>query len=100
MSKVTALWIGDCLINEEIISNEFSDRKLDILRELVTKIIDCELKARIVERIGGNIRNEVCHGLYSYEKFFDARTIYMWWLTLFLCLVPSRKNWLQENNKH
>ncbi|MGK7895154.1 MAG: hypothetical protein AB4372_16405 [Xenococcus sp. (in: cyanobacteria)] len=33
LSKVTALWIGDCLINEEIISNEFSDHELDFLRE-------------------------------------------------------------------
>lgn len=49
LSRVTALWIRDCLINEEIISNEFSDRELDILRELVTTIIDCEIKARIAD---------------------------------------------------
>ena len=90
-------------LTSQMIQDEYTLGKVLALKDLknvLTEDIIFTLKGLLVERMGGNIRNEVCHGLYSYRQFFDARTIYLWWLTLFLCLVPSRKNWLQENNKH
>lgn len=90
-------------LTSQMIQDEYTLGKvlaLEDLKKVLTEDIIFTLKGLLVERMGGNIRNEVCHGLYSYEQFFDARAIYLWWLTLFLCLVPSHKNWLEENNKH
>ena len=74
--------------------------ELQDLKKVLAEDIIFTLKGLLVERMGGNMRNEVCHGLYSYEQFFNARTIYLWWLTLFLCLVPSHRHWEEKNNKH
>ena len=90
-------------LTSQMIQDEYTLGKvlaLEDLKKVLTEDIIFTLKGLLVERMGGNIRNEICHGLYSYEQFRDARTIYLWWLTLFLCLVPSHKNWLEEKNKH
>ena len=76
-------------LTSAMIQDEYSLSKvlaLQDLKQILTEDIIFTLKSLLVERMGGNIRNEVCHGLYNSERFFDAQTIYLWWLTLFLCL--------------
>ncbi|PSB30492.1 DUF4209 domain-containing protein [Chlorogloea sp. CCALA 695] len=49
------------------------------------------LKCLLVERMGSNLRNEICHGLFNYNRFFTTELAYLWWLALYLCLDPTRK---------
>ena len=87
-------------MTSEMIQDEYTLGKVLALPELnqvLTEDIIFSLKGLLVGRMGGNIRNEVCHGLYHYGQFYDAQTIYLWWLTLFLCLTPSFKHWADDN---
>jgi Domain of unknown function (DUF4209) len=51
------------------------------------------LRGLLVERMGSNIRNDLCHGLLSVSRFWEAEMLYLWWLILRLCLDPSFKQW-------
>lgn len=51
------------------------------------------LRGLLVERMGSNIRNDLCHGLLSVSQFWEAEMLYLWWLILCLCLAPSFKQW-------
>ena len=59
------------------------------LKEVLTEDIIFILKDLLVERMGSNIRNEICHGLFDYSKFFQPQFTYIWWLTLYLCLYAK-----------
>ncbi len=56
------------------------------LESVLKEDIIFALKGLLVERMGSNLRNEVCHGLLDYERFFMPELQYFWWLTLHLCL--------------
>lgn len=70
----------------------------DLLRILNADIIFA-LKGLLVERMGSNLRNEICHGLLDYERFFSSELPYFWWLALYLCLVPTYKRWADEQSE-
>jgi hypothetical protein len=59
------------------------------LKEVLTEDIILILKGLLVERMGANIRNEICHGLFDYSQFFQPQITYIWWLTLYLCLYAK-----------
>jgi len=63
---------------------------------ILKKDIIFTLKGLLVERMGSNLRNEICHGLLDYERFFTSELPYFWWLTLHLCLVPTYRQWADE----
>jgi hypothetical protein len=46
------------------------------------------LRALLIERFGGNLRNEMAHGLISEVNFHSAPAYYLWWLTLRICALP------------
>ncbi len=46
------------------------------------------LRVLLVEHFGSNLRNRVAHGLVDSAHFFAADTVYFWWVTLSLCLIP------------
>jgi hypothetical protein len=70
----------------------------DLMRVL-TKDIIFTLKGLLVERMGSNLRNEICHGLFDYGRFFTPELAYFWWLILRLCLVQTYKQWANESKK-
>jgi hypothetical protein len=39
-----------------------------------------ELRTLLVERIGGNVRNECLHGLLPENYFYSYQAVYLWWL--------------------
>lgn len=41
-----------------------------------------DMKALLVEPIGGNLRNEVAHGLAEYNDLMSYNGVYLWWLWL------------------
>lgn len=59
------------------------------LKEVLTEDIIFIIKGLLVERMGSNIRNEICHGLFDYSQFFQPQITYIWWLTLYLCLYAK-----------
>ncbi len=44
-----------------------------------------DLRSLLVERHGGNLRNDMAHGLLSYNNFQSYSCVHLWWLTLRLC---------------
>jgi hypothetical protein len=59
------------------------------LRLILTEKIIFALRGLLVERMGSNLRNEICHGSFDHDRFFTPELAYFWWLTLYLCLVPT-----------
>ena len=56
------------------------------LRQILGGDIIFTLTGLLVERMGSNLRNDICHGLLNYDRFFMPELAYFWWLTLYLCL--------------
>jgi len=73
----------DYLLNKVLYSHD--------LTEVLTEDIIFIIKGLLVERMGSNIRNEICHGLFDYSQFFlfQPQITYIWWLTLYLCLYAK-----------
>jgi len=45
-----------------------------------------ELEGLLIRRYGSNLRNSLAHGLFWPPQFFDTSVIYLWWVTLRLCV--------------
>lgn len=69
------------------------------LKQILTENIIFTLKGLLVERMGSNLRNEICHGLFDYGQFFIPEVAYFWWLTLRLCLTPTYRQWADEKKE-
>ena len=44
-----------------------------------------DLRGILIERFGHNMRNESAHGLMPEGAFYQAASVYLWWLVLRLC---------------
>ena len=78
--------------NPEVIQDDYLLNKVlysPDLKEVLTEDIILIIKGLLVERMGSNIRNEICHGLFDYSQFFQPQITYIWWLTLYLCLYAK-----------
>lgn len=60
--------------------------------------ITFDLQALLIDRKYVNLRNEVSHGLLSTNLFFQPAVIYLWWITLRLCLMPLFGLWQNSLN--
>ncbi len=82
-------FIASNLTSDSIQDNYTLNKVLDSpdLKEILPENIIFALKCLLVERMGANLRNEICHGLFSYDKFksYKGKLAYLWWLTLYLC---------------
>lgn len=47
-----------------------------------------EMQGLLVERFGGNLRNQMAHGLLDVAEMIGLQSIYFWWLTLDLVVRP------------
>ncbi|HEX6749504.1 MAG TPA: DUF4209 domain-containing protein [Longimicrobium sp.] len=59
------------------------------LKELLGEDIVFALQGLLVEKFGSNIRNDVAHGLISYEEYFSYVALYLWWLSFRLVCIPA-----------
>jgi hypothetical protein len=50
------------------------------------------LSAVLVNKIGGNFRNRLAHGLIETEEFFGDASIYTWWLLLKCVAIFAKSN--------
>lgn len=62
----------------------FHDKLTEILGDDTVFILRCLLQ----ERLGGNLRNRLSHGLMEHGEMYADLTVYTWWLTLRLCMLP------------
>jgi hypothetical protein len=49
-----------------------------------------DLRGILIERFGHNLRNECAHGLLPEGGFYQAASVYLWWLILRLCWIGFR----------
>src|SRR5436305_11791656 len=47
-----------------------------------------DMRGLLVEKVGSNLRNDMAHGLLSDGNFFASDVVYLWWITLRMCLLP------------
>jgi hypothetical protein len=47
-----------------------------------------EMQGLLVERCGSNLRNLFAHGLLDVDRCVGGQSIYFWWLTLHLAVMP------------
>jgi hypothetical protein len=47
-----------------------------------------EMRGLLIERFGGNLRNEVAHGLIDVDLMTAGQSIYFWWLALHMVVRP------------
>lgn len=52
-----------------------------------------DLQALLIDRKYANLRNDISHGLMGTQHFNTVPVIYLWWLTIRLCLTPYLKAW-------
>ncbi|MDD2286546.1 MAG: DUF4209 domain-containing protein [Paludibacter sp.] len=58
----------------------------DVLVDVFDEDIYFELRALLTERNGLNMRNEVAHGLLSYDELNSYCSMYLWWFCLRLIM--------------
>ncbi|MEH1765276.1 DUF4209 domain-containing protein [Nostoc sp.] len=73
--------------------------ELPDLKQLLTENTIFSLRCLLIEPLGSNLRNEICHGLFDYHRFFAPEVLYLWWLTLYLSLVPSYRQWASKTKE-
>jgi hypothetical protein len=79
------------MIQDDYTLNKVFDKHDDHLKQILNENVVFTLKSLLIERMGSNLRNEICHGLYDYNQFHTGTIIYLWWLTLYLCISFKRK---------
>jgi hypothetical protein len=60
--------------------------KEPIIESIFGEDLAFDMKALLVEPIGGNLRNEIAHGLSEYNDLMSYNSVYLWWLWLKLIL--------------
>jgi hypothetical protein len=46
-----------------------------------------DLRGILIERFGGNLRNQLAHALMPEAAFYSVQAIYLWWLIIRLCYI-------------
>lgn len=67
------------------------------LRSIFSEDVIFDLQGLLVEKFGTNLRNRVAHGLMDQAEFGSPADIYLWWLSLRLCLFPQLWNGSRNN---
>lgn len=57
------------------------------LEELFGEDLFFDLQGLLLERFGANLRNKLAHGLMDSDEFSSAPMLYVWWLTLRICVI-------------
>lgn len=88
-------------INDQTGVEEELDLKATLEKHELTDILGedivFDLKGLLIERMGHNLRNHFAHGLLSQSQCYSHPAMYLWWLTLKLCILPLTPN-LQESD--
>jgi hypothetical protein len=55
--------------------------------QLIGEDVSFSLRALLLHRSGPHFRDLLAHGLLEYGAFFSVHAGYLWWLTLYICVV-------------
>jgi hypothetical protein len=81
--------LDDQGIQDEHNINTFFRQRESELVQIFGEDLTFDLQGLLVQKgFGSNLRNQMAHGLISYNGFFQPPVIYLWWLTLRLCCLP------------
>lgn len=69
------------------------------LIEILGKDTVLDLKVILIDRFGYNLRNEMAHGLMSWNGLNAPVGAYLWWFVLRLCMIPHLNLRIHEQNK-
>lgn len=72
-------------LNRMLSASEFSKP----LERVIGEDFVFDLRGLLVERFGTNLRNDLAHGLLSYNAFYSVSACYLWWLSLRFCSWPT-----------
>jgi hypothetical protein len=78
-------------IDQEGIQQEYDLNKtlyMPAVKEAFGADVVFHLQRILVERLGGNLRNRMAHGMMSSNEFFSVPVAYLWWLILKLICLP------------
>lgn len=74
--------------DEHNINTFFRQREAELI-QVFGEDLTFDLQGLLVQKgFGSNLRNQMAHGLMSYNGFLQPQVIYLWWLTLRLCCLP------------
>ena len=71
-------------LNRLLTSEKFTKK----LEEIFGEDFIFDLRGVLIERFGGNLRNNMAHGLIGHNGFYSYASIYFWWLALRLYILP------------
>jgi hypothetical protein len=82
--------IASALHNDGTQSEQGLDQTLlkPKLATLLPEDVIFDLRGLLVEQMGDYLRHKTCHGLASYDEFHSVPSVYLWWTTLRMCLLP------------
>lgn len=60
----------------------------DETKKIFGEALTFDMRGLLVERFGGNLRNEAAHGLLEVNEILSLASRYFWWLTLHLVIRP------------
>ena len=72
-----------------------SERRSE-LEEIFGKDIVQELRVLFLEHNGADLRNQIAHGLMRHDQFFHHASIYTWWFTFHLTIIPVQERFLKS----
>lgn len=58
------------------------------LKGILSEALIFDLRGLLTEQTGDYLRHKTCHGLVSFAHFYSSPSVYLWWLSLRLCLLP------------
>jgi hypothetical protein len=58
------------------------------LKEILGNDLVTDFQILLTDKFGPNIRNRLAHGLIKHDEFFNSSIVYVWWLSLFMVLLP------------
>ncbi|MFC1475813.1 DUF4209 domain-containing protein [Candidatus Zixiibacteriota bacterium] len=68
-------------LNQLLCDSRYNAKTIEVFGEDIV----FDLRALLVEGVGPNLRNRLCHGLVDYDDLYSRGVVYLWWLTIHLC---------------
>ncbi len=66
------------------------------ITEILGQNIVGNIHAILIDKIYGNLRNEMSHGYMPAGHFYSSSSVFLWWLVLHILMRPLYSQWKQE----
>ncbi len=88
-------------VQDEISLNKMLEEKefFSAISQVLGKDTSYDLRGLLVDRFGANFRNNLAHGLLFDGQFFDAQSIYLWYLAVNIYSRPLILSMLNSSDE-